>query len=193
MARDTIKDGPNFYRMFREGQLDYTNSTHKAWMDEYYNQLVNAPDLEIFARSPAYAHLPPVQHAHDVRPGGHNYLVPPFRYGRYLQLFKNGQLIWKEPHMKEILDAYYMNFKDTPDFQYFLNLYRPYFRVPPQDLLPKAVEAPVMPPEASKVEEVAQVTPEVVEAAVEPVEAPKKKSKKTKEVKEALPPTPDVQ
>lgn len=44
----TISDGPNFYKMFKDGSLDYTNSTHKAWLDEYYNQLVNAPDIEIF-------------------------------------------------------------------------------------------------------------------------------------------------
>ncbi len=49
--QQSVSDGPNFYKMFQEGSLDYTNSTHKAWLDEYYNQLMNAPDLEVFERN----------------------------------------------------------------------------------------------------------------------------------------------
>ncbi len=41
-------DGAKLYKLFQDGQLVYTDSTHKAWMDEYYNQLMSAPDLVVF-------------------------------------------------------------------------------------------------------------------------------------------------
>lgn len=48
---NSVADGAKFYKMFVAGTLVYTDPTHKAWLDEYYNQLMNIPDLEIFERN----------------------------------------------------------------------------------------------------------------------------------------------
>ena len=61
----------------------------------------------------------------------------------YEELFHRGQLIWTEPHMREMLDRYYVFFSGTPSMQTFKEKYMPYLlAVHPEFIAEKVAKVP---------------------------------------------------